>query len=354
MTAGRARFVGRLTGRRLEYFSEPRPFVLTRDSRTIVVFFAGFISNEAELRQKAASRGQAAANSAAEWIAMAEDWWGGDWSRYVLGSFAAAIVDQTAGTACLVVDSLGLGPLFHLHEGGDLLFASRLVDLVTLKRPSGIDATYFRQALKSASFVTDLTPYPGIRRLGFGAALRYGPRHSELVFSWRPTEAPLIRLPGAKDYDQALRAALIDAVDRAAPKNGRVWCEVSGGLDSTSVLAAALNIGRSIEALSFVSGRRMDGGDSDMVSRISREIGARWHFLDIDETPPFSDLPGGLRRGAWQRDHGIPAECAHEVAKDMHGRRCLDGRWWGRDLRLGGFSATPSGRSAGSFGIRPP
>jgi len=289
-----SRFIGTCSAERLAFFSEPAPVAFS-GARCLTVFAAGYIANLCSLQQEAHARGASPAHNTAQWLAYAFMWWGTNLSRYVLGQFAAAIVDHTHHTVTLLQDSFGICPLFYAVQGQSLCFASQLIDLVTLVRPSALDMAYFADTLAHALPSTAHTPYQGIQRLQHGACLHWQRSTLQRTCPWTPADVPPTVLATAAEYEEALQAMLRAAIDSVVPPDATVWCELSGGLDSTSVLAVALALGHHVEPVTFVNRAGGDEGDTAIAHQVVAGLHLPWHTLDASATRPFSSVPADFR-----------------------------------------------------------
>lgn len=210
-------------------------------------------------------------------------------SRELLGQYAAVIVDPRRRRVLLVQDSLGVRPLFYALDGARLLVSSDLEPLVSLRGSHELDEAYFASMLARGGRAPLLTPFAGVDRLALGASLLVTRTERRALRPWRPTA---VRWDGAmQDASARLRELLDDAVVSMLPRNGRTACELSGGLDSTTVLAVAHRRGSAVEALTVVSGSGLAGDDELWASHVIDELKIPWHRLDFDQFAPFSRLP---------------------------------------------------------------
>ncbi|MFS2013671.1 asparagine synthase-related protein [Azospirillum sp. CT11-132] len=181
--------------------------------------------------------------------------WGNGILDRVAGEFTCALWDDPARRLVLIRDPVGCKPLHYWQGDGRLLFAGEPRTLMSdAAVPHELDEE--RLACHLA-----LLPYDGTASFYRGIS-RVRPGHMLVVEAdggvreerwWRPECVPVLRLPRAADYEEALRAGLDEAVRCRLPASGPVAGELSGGLDSTSIMAsAALQLaeqGRRITAL---------------------------------------------------------------------------------------------------------
>ena len=250
---------------------------------------AGAITNARDLPQPIHS-----SDPPARQIAGAYAKWGPDLSRHVLGQYAAALVDRERRSVLLLQDSLGIQQAFYTVTDGVASFASRLSDLVAMIGPVALDHAYLADAIATASLASERTPYLGVSRLMAGQTWQWSPeRPPAKGRPWAPPAAqPLTGHAREADWAEGLRDVVTGAIERHVPESGNTWCELSGGLDSTSVAALAGRLGRRVEAIAFVSRSGLSGGTDDTLSsHAAAVLGINRHTIDIDEYPPFHTVP---------------------------------------------------------------
>lgn len=252
------------------------------------VLLRGFVSNRREL----ATELQPRAGGDAELIALAYRRWGSRLAAHVQGEYAAAVADPRARTAALVHDPLGIVPLFYARLDGRVEFASHLADLVAVLGPGAIDRDYLADYLAVGEPSSERTPYTAIRRLVPGESLSWSPDGVTRHRVWRIADAEPVRLAGDGEYETRLRELLAEAVNVAADPAGPTWCELSGGLDSSSVTSVAAREGiAGLAALSVVHGGAGDQDERGWMRSVVEEHALPWHILEWDDALPFSQLP---------------------------------------------------------------
>lgn len=159
------------------------------------------------------------------------------------GIFAFALWDARRGTLLLARDGLGVKPLYWAETREGLLFASEIKSLVLCP---GLDRSLDPQAL--ADYLTYLwapaprTPFAAVHKLGPGEALEVAAGRVVRRFShYRLPARPESHLAPADPERASLRVreALIRAVRRQLVSDVPVGAFLSGGLDSSAVVACA-------------------------------------------------------------------------------------------------------------------
>lgn len=210
-------------------------------------------------------------------------------SAHLLGQYCAAIVDIEARKVILTQDSLGISKLYYRHMPGRLTIASRLADLVALANSMTLNERYFAYQLATGYPLRNDTPFEGIECLAYGKTLVFEYGSVREYRPWLPQNGELkLALPEAAEQ---LRDVLDEAVRSTLPETGTVLCELSGGLDSTTVAATAARQYQDIHALTFESGRRMAGDDEEYAEIAATVLGLTRHAVDLDDYPLFMRWP---------------------------------------------------------------
>lgn len=210
-------------------------------------------------------------------------------SRSLLGQYSALVIDPRLRTVCLTQDSLGLVKPFYSRLGDLLRVASDLDLLVALEGGWCLDERYFGAFLGRPTMDRKLTPFAGCCRLAYGQTIVFESGQQKVLRPWHPP----VRGAPAHDLDQRryeieLRAMLDAAIDAVWPSEGVGICELTGGLDSSSVYATALDRGHDVRALTYVAERGMSGDDELFAGEVVAFASAPWDrvSMDTDEVVP--------------------------------------------------------------------
>jgi asparagine synthase (glutamine-hydrolysing) len=153
------------------------------------------------------------------------------------GMFAFAIWDQRERTCFLARDRFGIKPLYYHEADGVLAFASEVRPLVASGVvPAVLEPQAVFEYFKSGSVPEPLSLIRGVRALEAGHHL-----------TWRDGDATIARYFDVKfsserfegDAVAATRAALIDSVRHHFVSDVPVGVFLSGGMDSTAIVALA-------------------------------------------------------------------------------------------------------------------
>lgn len=155
------------------------------------------------------------------------------------GMFAFALYEPGSGRALLARDAFGIKPLYYAEEEGGLRFASEVGALRTLMSGTRCDPGALRDTLLWGSVPEPATSVDGIRQLPAGCFLEWDGSEAK-VGRWHE-----VRFGGfeeATDPVVKARAALLESVERHLVSDAALGIFLSGGMDSTAVLALAREV----------------------------------------------------------------------------------------------------------------
>jgi asparagine synthase (glutamine-hydrolysing) len=226
------------------------------------------------------------------------------WISRLLGDFALVIWNGRSGDLVAATDPFSVRRLYHAERHGLLAFASRGEALAVGDR---YEPRHLAELAAGGVLSRGLSPYEGVHHLPGGTlgVLQRG-RFSTQVY-WDP---------GHFEPDPALAAApqraaetcrdlLADGVRRRLSPDGRTWAQLSGGLDSSSVVSVTQWLAERGEIAGGLAGTvtyaDLPGTESDERDFSDLVVG-RWHlpnytivhaplWVDGDTHPPRTDQP---------------------------------------------------------------
>lgn len=287
------RFVGRLAlSPEPQIHCDPAPEV----HEGCHILHRGYIANFGDLVAEAERRGEKLQQMEdGALFAKAYRWWGEDIQTHVYGEYAVAMFNGDNSSLFLTHDALGLTPLFFTERQDGLHFASHLDDLICQIGASDLDEEYIADYLATARIISVRTPFVNVRRLGPGQSLRWANRRIGLRTNWSLESVQPLTLARNEEYEERFRALTGQAVSAALRTDGKAWCELSGGLDSSTVtsLAATLRTDE-LEAISIISTKYRTDDESKWIESVVNAYGLPWQTLDSSTSLPFSELPDGF------------------------------------------------------------
>lgn len=274
---------------------------------SLVIVFNGEIYNFRELRAQCESAGYSfRSHSDTEVLLALYQAHGQAMLSLLNGIFAFAIYDRAEQTIFLACDAMGVKPLYFSEGHKGFAFASELKGLTALIGvPGSLDILALYRMLGFLWSPGGATPFEGIGRLGPGEALRV--KAGRIVKHWHWARSAWTDAPLNVDADEAIRrvqAGVRTAVHRQMVADVPVGAFLSGGLDSSAVVAMAREISSDIECFTIDTGTAQDAGATDdlpYARQVAKHLGVRLHEIKVDS----SRMAAGLERMVVQLDEPL-------------------------------------------------
>lgn len=168
-----------------------------------------------------------------------------DCALHLLGDFAFAIYDQKENKLFCCRDHLGTRPFLYFHQEKKFLFSSRPTEMLAVE---GVDRGF--DVNKMASLI-----YPPMKHISWEkhwcSNILYLPAGSYLVFDaegtkikkyWTPSLGKELNFRNEDEYREAFQEVIFRAVGDRMRSSHPVSALLSGGLDSSAVVAVAAKI----------------------------------------------------------------------------------------------------------------
>ncbi|MGB9302110.1 MAG: N-acetylglutaminylglutamine amidotransferase [Mycobacterium sp.] len=275
-----------------------QPMVDSELALTLV--FNGCIYNYKHLREELQADGYRFFSTAdSEVVLKAFDKWGPRCVDRFKGMFAFAIADQDSGVVTLARDRLGIKPLYLASAPGRVRFASSVRALLDA---GDVDTELDRRALHHyMSFHSvvpaPLTIYRGVRKLPPATVRVIQPdgSHTDTVY-WTPEfrRDPARASWSARDWQDALMDALRTAVERRMVADVPVGVLLSGGIDSSIVVALLAEHGQhglATFSIGFDSAGGESGDEYFYSDLIAKAFDTDHHKIHIDSSRLLPAVP---------------------------------------------------------------
>jgi asparagine synthase (glutamine-hydrolysing) len=291
--------------------------------------FNGCIYNYGSLRDELMALGHRFfSTSDTEVVLKSYAQWGPDCVEHFLGMFAFAIAERDTGRLVLARDRLGIKPMYIDHQSDRIRFASTLQALLAA---GGVDTSVDPVALHHYLTFHAVVPPPrtiltGVRKLPPATVRIVNPDGSSAdhVY-WR---ASFDRHPdradwSETDWQEALLDSLGTAVRRRMVADVPVGVLLSGGLDSSLIVALLAQQGQqglSTFSIGFetVGGER--GDEFSYSDLIAAEFGTKHHRIKIDSgrlLPAIDDAVAAMSEPMTSHDCVAFYLLSEEVAKEI-------------------------------------
>jgi asparagine synthase (glutamine-hydrolysing) len=172
-------------------------------------------------------------------VAAAYERWGTRCFARLLGDWALSIWDPRDRSLTLAKDPIGIRPLYYSDQSDQVSWSSLLDPLVLFAgRKFELEEEYIAGWF-SFFPAAHLTPYLGIRSVPPSCFIRLGPNRRTTTRYWDFDPANRIRYQTDAEYEAGFRAVFSTAVERRMRSDSPMAAELSGGLDSSSIVCMA-------------------------------------------------------------------------------------------------------------------
>ena len=266
----------------------------------LTLVFNGCIYNYQDLRDELEAAGYRFFSTAdSEVVIKGFHHWGTRCVEKFKGMFAFAVADRETGVVTLARDRLGIKPLYLAETPGRLRFASTVRALLDA---GDVDTEIDRHALHHYMSFHSVVPaprtmYKGVRKLPPATVRVIQPdgTHADTVY-WSPDfrRDPARAGWSAKDWQDALMDSLRTAVVRRMVADVPVGVLLSGGIDSSIVVALLAEQGQhglATFSIGFDSAGGESGDEYFYSDLIAKTFDTNHHRIHIDSSRLLPAVP---------------------------------------------------------------
>jgi len=305
-------------------------------AKRAVISFNGEIYNYAALREELVAKGYPFnSNTDTEVLLNLYLEHGVSMLQKLNGMFAFAIWDREAKVLFIARDGLGVKPLYFSNTNGGFVFASTLQAVLCEQSVSrDLDINAIMSYLTLLYSPSPRTMLSAVTKLEPGWALMI--RGGEIERKWCWQELPIQRpmfLGSDIEAEEVLRQKLENAVRRQMVSDVPVGAFLSGGLDSSAIVAFAGRYSPDQQIECFTIGFRdqrweEEGGVDDLpyAREVAKHLGVRLNVVEVG-----AEIIDGLTQMILQMDEpqadpaGLHVRAICERAREMGVKVMLSG-----------------------------
>ena len=230
--------------------------------------------------------------------------WEADCASHLVGDFRFIIWDAPRRRLVCATDPAGVRSLFYAPSANGVVVAAGLSRIRALVGGSdGFDESYLAARLIIGWPVGDSTPFAKIKRLRSGHVLVASSRGVDVKRYWDPSSAGAQDGAPSESYWQRFRELLEESVRCRIRPGERVLCDLSGGLDSTSVVCIAGALQQrgqteaaSLSAVTYVFDDATNADERRWAGLTQKRVGLPQHTIEVDrEHTLFANLAEAAR-----------------------------------------------------------
>ncbi len=268
----------------------PQP---TTDERGNIVAMDGRLDNYSELATQFGLNENAISDSTL--ILRAFEKWGGECFSHLIGDWAVVLWSIEEGTLYLARDHAGSRALYYAHRNGQTLWSTYLETFAAESATTDLDDEYLECSL-SYQPTGERTPYKAISAV---KPAYYVAIHDDICASkphWHPTGNPQIIYRSTADYDEHFRSLFRKAVGRRIGNGEMTLAQLSGGMDSTSIVCMADRIVqdghgqiKQLDTVSFFDDTEPDWDERPYFTAVERFRNKKGIHVDCSSSAPSYD-----------------------------------------------------------------
>ncbi|MCW2924098.1 MAG: hypothetical protein JWM98_1502 [Thermoleophilia bacterium] len=316
---------------------------MTYAEERYVITYNGEVYNYVELRVTLERLGHAFRSSSdTEVLLAAYAEWGPDCLPHLNGMFAFAIWDRRERTLFVARDRLGVKPLAYTWDGRRFGFASEVKALHAAGlAPGGMDADAVYEYLARGYTSAGRSFHAGVHVLEPGHAMLLTDGSPLRTWCWwTPEREEDAAFGDAAGWAERVGELLDDAVRIRLRADVPVGAHLSGGLDSSAIVAAAARHHTGSGPLETFTGAFTDDAASDerrWSRSVAKHVGANTNEVEIG----VDDLAAQFGRILWHMDEPIagpgvfPQMMVCDLVADRGVKAVLGGQ--GGDELFGGY-----------------
>ena len=307
------------------WLGEKRRLGLSRLPSGLAGTFDGRIDNRDDLLRRLGIPSSDIPDDARLALAVV-DRWGIDGLRWILGDWSLAVWDGVQRFH--LARTTGAG---RVHCVDSRASPGRAIGrLVTRTGRTEALSDGFAAGFMSLRLSPSTTPYNGVHAVPPGVCLSISSSGRVTPRRFWTLEAGGIRYPDPRIYEEQLYALWRDAVQARLRTDDTVWAELSGGLDSSSVVCMADLLvrrgdvpARAIRLVSHATLQSPEGDERRFIAEVERQVGVRSEIVGVEDNQEHTDPERG-----WVTPyalHGVGLETVRRV-RTAGGRVVLSGR----------------------------
>lgn len=219
---------------------------LCDETGTLHLIMDGRVDNREELQAALDSKGAVLRRDTdAELVLRAYQCWGEECPQRILGDFAFVIWDKPSSSLFCARDILGIRPFYYFQDASTFVCASELHQLFECpKVPKQPNEGMIGEYLAASITNREETLYRGIKRLPPAHCMRVQQGRFRRWQYWNVDPGKEIRYKRDEDYADHFRELFEEAVRCRLRSHGRIGADLSGGLDSSSVVSMVQHLSR--------------------------------------------------------------------------------------------------------------
>ncbi|MEA2489647.1 MAG: hypothetical protein QOH21_1439, partial [Acidobacteriota bacterium] len=217
--------------------------------------------------------------------------------RMLFGDFAAAIWDASRNRLLLARDCFGVAPLYYHRTPGGLAWSSNLGALINTSGCSREPDPHFVAGFLSFASRGDVSPFKAIAIVPPASVAHADLEGIRVQKYWSLDPERELQMKSDADYEAQFASLFRDAVRERLRSDGPVFCELSGGLDSSSIAGVADEICRqqflaadAVQTISHIYDEVAPFDDRPYIAMMETYLGRPSHHIEEKDAPLLASI----------------------------------------------------------------
>jgi asparagine synthase (glutamine-hydrolysing) len=227
-------------------------------------------------------------------VAAAYEQWGQDCFGKLIGDWALSIWDANTRSLILAKDPIGTRHLYYSFDNNQVTWSTILDPLVLLAgKTFALEEEYIAGWL-SFFPATHLTPYVGIYSVTPSCFVRVESGRQTIRKYWDFDSAKRIRYRTDGEYEEHFRHVFAEAVRRRLRSDSPILAELSGGMDSSSIVCMADTImarGTAetprLDTISYYDDSEPNWNERPYFTKVEERRGRAGYHIDVGSQESF-------------------------------------------------------------------
>jgi asparagine synthase (glutamine-hydrolysing) len=312
-----------------------RAFHTTKESRRetqphitqsgAVITWDGRLDNRAELTRRLRDTLTISASDVSI-VAAAYDEWGANCFSKLVGDWALSLWDANSQSLILAKDPIGTRHLYYSIDNAQVTWSTILDPLVLFANKSFALCEEYIAGWLSFFPAADLTPYIGIHSVPPSSSVVVRNGQQTVVKYWDFDPAKQIRYRTDAEYEEHFRAVFGEAVRRRLRSGSPILAELSGGMDSSSIVCMADSIfahGAAetprLDTISYYDDSEPNWNERPYFTKVEEKRGRAGTHIDVSSKESFKlDFDSDHFAATPGSGGGRPSKASRQIAACMN------------------------------------
>ncbi len=257
-------------------------------------------------------------------VAAAYETWGTKCFAKLIGDWALSVWDPRSRSVILAKDPIGTRHLYYSLDNKQVTWSTILDPLVFLAgKTFALEEEYIAGWL-SFFPATHLTPYVGIHSVPPSCFVRLEPGRQTVSKYWDFNPGKRIRYRTDGEYEEHFRQVFGESVRRRLRSDGPLLAELSGGMDSSSIVCMADTLIASevaeiprLDTLSYYNDSEPNWNERPYFTKVEEERGRVGSHIDVGSP---ESLKASFEN---EKFAGTPSSCCRSTIASKQFAACL-------------------------------